>query len=195
MKAKYFLIVLTLISCSKEPVVNKVNVISAEDNIIATDTVLIPLIDIGSNTYLGYHGGLYPDGSNLPPSVYATDLYNFALAITPLNKQGIPNSQRGKVGFIGIGASTCSVMMTALKGKTDGSPLTNPKLVLTPCTGGGVSVNEIIDTTSKYWITVNRKLSEVSLNARQVQMTPLKQIDSPKGRCVQEQNISRLCTF
>ena len=173
-----FFTLFALASCVKEPVtVNKLST-HTQQAATATDTILIPLIDMGNSTYRGINGGLYPDGSNLPSGTYADDLLSFASAIQPLDANGVINNTTGRIGFIGIGASTCASMTRTLKGKTDGNPLTNPKLILAPCTSGGTSVNEIMDPANKYWNVVKRKLSDASLSSNQVQIIYMETDDS-----------------
>jgi hypothetical protein len=50
---------LIFISCSKENNNNKLQT-GTFSNLITADTAKIPLNDLGTGTYLGYMGGLYP---------------------------------------------------------------------------------------------------------------------------------------
>lgn len=177
MKTKHLLFIyLALTSCNKDAVVNSVNsstVLSA-----TLDTAKIPLIDMGSKTYLGYNGYLYPNLSNQPLGQYATDLHNFCISIVPLDSLGSPDSLNGRIGFISIGASTCAIMMNALTAKTEGNPLTNPKLLMATCTSGAESINEIMDPKNRFWNTVTKKLQERNLKAKQVEVAYLETEDS-----------------
>lgn len=168
------------IACNKEPFTAQPGKISLE-NISAltlTDTVKIPLTDLGSGTYNGWTGGLYPNGTNLPSGTYAEDLAATASSIVPLDANG-NYSSGGKIGFVSIGASTCSIMMNNLRKKTKKSSLTNPLLTTANCTGGGESIQEINDTISNaYWNVVNSKLSKNSLTAKQVEIVYLETDDS-----------------
>jgi hypothetical protein len=178
MKPLLLFILLTLTACVKEPLTAKKLSANREHSTAITDTITIPIIDMGTNTYRGFKGGLYPDGSNLPSGTYADDLLSVVSSIKPLDTGGIRNNTTGKIGFIGVGASTCSIMIKALKGKTDGNPLTNPKLVLAPCTSGGISVNEIMDPANRFWYVVKRKLSDAALTANQVEVIYMETDDS-----------------
>lgn len=169
-----------LMACSKENDVWQKQSLSATVNVLSAliDTVKIPLIDMGENTFMGYHGGLYPDGSNTASGQYATDLQTFANAIVPLNSDGIRDDSKGKVGFIAIGASTCALMMNALKGKTLNNPVTNPALKLVSCTDGGSSINEIMNPNDPYWSTADSKLSKANLTKKQVEVVYVETEDS-----------------
>src|SRR5579885_755275 len=160
-----------VIACSKQNTNNTRrgnSLVSSNDE--APDTTKIPLIDLGTGTYLGHIGGLYPDGSNYPSGQYDQDLYDACSSITTLDANG-NYSPTGKIGFISIGASTCSIMMNNLRKKTKQNKATNPNLLMANCTGGGESVQEINDTIGgAYWATVNRKLSQNALAAKQVEV-------------------------
>ncbi|CAN5501533.1 hypothetical protein BH10BAC2_BH10BAC2_28670 [soil metagenome] len=173
-----FAVIIT--ACHKEQFIAPPGKISLE-NISAltlTDTVKIPLTDLGSGTYNGWVGGLYPNGDNMPSGDYAQDLTDVASSIIPLDVNGIFSSS-GKIGFISIGASTCSIMMNNLRKKTKRSSLTNPQLLTANCTGGGESIQEINDTISNaYWNTVNTKLGKNNLTSKQVEVVYMETDDS-----------------
>ena len=42
-------------------------------NVAGTTTPLVPITDLGTGTYLGTEGGLYPDGSNIMPASHDAD--------------------------------------------------------------------------------------------------------------------------
>ncbi|CAN5215306.1 hypothetical protein BH11BAC6_BH11BAC6_09420 [soil metagenome] len=170
-----------MFACRKEQSKTQTAFISSENmNIpLDADTEKIPLTDLGTGTYFGYAGGLYPNGENEPSGDYAQDLFEFSSAIVPLDGNGNYAPTTGKIGFISIGASTCSIMMNNLRKKIKQSPLTNPRLLMANCTGGGESVQEINDTISNaYWRTVDRKLGQNSLLAKQVEVVYMETDDS-----------------
>jgi lysophospholipase L1-like esterase len=68
------------------------------------DTELIPLTDMGTATYQGLEGGLYPGGSNEVPEEHAREGLARARMIQPLDKDGHPSAS-GKYVFISIGMS------------------------------------------------------------------------------------------
>lgn len=142
------------------------------------DTVMTPLTDLGAGTFLGFMGGLYPGGENAPSGQYATDLDSVSSSIVPLDVNG-NYAASGKIGFISIGASTCSIMMNNLRKKTKKSTLTNPLLLTANCTGGGESIQEINDTiTNAYWNVAFSKLAKNNLTAAQVEVVYMETDDS-----------------
>ncbi len=137
---------------------------------------LEPLNELGKDKYMGYVGGLYPDGSNtMPPSFYA-DAIAAASAIQPLNSQGNP-SENGKIGLITIGPSTVYMFSQALATQITRVPGINPKLVFI---NGGVpaqDLNKIYDQQAKYWQTVESRVAEAGLSNAQIQVAWLQEDD------------------
>ena len=63
----------------------------------------VALTDMGSSTYLGFAGGLYP-GGNTPPPAHAAAGAARAAAVTPLDASGNPSAS-GKIVMVSIGMS------------------------------------------------------------------------------------------
>src|SRR5690242_1209368 len=68
------------------------------------DTARVPLTELGTRTYLGLPGGLYPAGANVPPDAHAAAGLDRARRVQPLDPQGRP-SVAGKVVLLSIGMS------------------------------------------------------------------------------------------
>jgi hypothetical protein len=66
-----------------------------------------PLIDMGSGTYLGFEGRLYPSGNEMPAAHYAEGLRRANL-IQPLDTNGNP-SPNGKIVMMSVGMSNTSM--------------------------------------------------------------------------------------
>jgi hypothetical protein len=163
-------IVLTACEKTNTTALSGSNKATIENTTAASDTVKIPLTDMGSKTYLGFTGGLYPNGANQPSGQYAKDLQAFASSIIPLDTSG-KSSSKGIVGFISIGGSTGSILIKALKNITTNNPLTNPKLRLASGSDTGASVDEINDTvTNMYWQKATAKLLQNGVHIRQVEV-------------------------
>ncbi|HMD85422.1 MAG TPA: hypothetical protein VKO18_12070 [Terriglobia bacterium] len=63
-----------------------------------------PLMDLGTQTYKGFEGGLYPNGSDLMPGPHQTAGSLIVNQIQPLDTNGDPDPD-GKVVFLSIGMS------------------------------------------------------------------------------------------
>ena len=79
-----------LISYSRTQVTGLVLLIVALNtaSAIAQTNSLVPLTDMGSQTYLGFPGGLYPNGSNQPPLVHAAVGLARAALVRPRDANG-----------------------------------------------------------------------------------------------------------
>ncbi len=65
---------------------------------------MVPLDDLGSGTYLGFTGGLYPNGSDAVPAMHSAAGIVRANAVQPLDGNGRPSSS-GKIVLLSIGMS------------------------------------------------------------------------------------------
>jgi len=68
------------------------------------DTVRVPLTDLGTRTYKGFVGGLYPAGANQPPASHAARGLAAARLIQTLDTQGRPTVS-GKYVLLSVGMS------------------------------------------------------------------------------------------
>ena len=73
----------------------------------ANSTGLVPLTELGSDMYMGYEGGLYPDGSNDLPAAHLALGQMRADEVIPRDANGNPDPN-GWIVMISIGMSnTC----------------------------------------------------------------------------------------
>ena len=80
----------------------------------------LPIDDLGTGTYLGFQGGLFPGGTNTLPATHAAEGSARSALIQPLNSVGVPDPA-GKIVFVGIGMSNAS------------QEFCGPNDLLTPC--------------------------------------------------------------
>jgi hypothetical protein len=67
-------------------------------------TGFTPIIDMGQNTYLGFGGGLYENGSNAVPADHAANGSARAANVQPLDGSGNPSTS-GKIVLLSVGMS------------------------------------------------------------------------------------------
>jgi hypothetical protein len=142
-----------------------------------TTTPQVALTDLGTGTYLGDEGGLYPDGSNVRPA--AQDAYGVGLAkaIVPLDSEGV-YSPTGKYVMLAIGESTAQNEFNRFLPIAQSDPATNPYLVIVNGAQGGGTPYEFEDTTSPYWATVmNNYLPQNGVTPAQVVVIWLEDTD------------------
>lgn len=176
------LFTLLFIACSKENNNHPAVITAMESSNAFVEPVNIPIDVIGTGTFRDSIGGLYPDGSNVPSGTYAGDLLAASQSIVPLDTFGNPakTGKLAKVTFISLGGSTGGHNMKALKNKTLGNPLTNPKLQLLSCNNGSgnASINDITNQGAIYWAHVSKILKGGKSSYRQVQVIYLETEDS-----------------
>lgn len=176
-------ILVSLMSCSKEDTTTQsLTATGSSRATAATDTAIIPLNDLGTGTFYGFTGGLYPGGANVPSGQYGYDLTRMSSSIVPLDTFGNP-SPTGRIVFISLGGSTSGKNFKLLKEKTESSPLTNPQLLLLKCSNGKrmASLNSQMDPKDPYWDHVTQIITGFAASSyRQVQVIYLEADDSAK---------------
>src|SRR5262245_48499132 len=71
-----------------------------------THTGRVPLNDLGTGTYLGAQGGLYPGGVNSRPSTHdSAGVFLAANRVKPRNAAGAIDETNGRIVLISIGMS------------------------------------------------------------------------------------------
>ncbi len=130
---------------------------------------LIPINELGTDTYKGHTGGLYPNGSNeMPPAFYA-DAIEMAKAIQPLGADGNPVAN-GKIGLLTIGASTVAMFSRGIEMGLAKQTGLNEELVFINGGVGGQDISDIRSPGANYWKVVNERLASAGLSNEQVQV-------------------------
>ncbi len=133
-----------------------------------TSTPMVALNDLGTGTYQGSEGGLYPNGSNVRPASHDSDGVTFADAIQPLGTDGSP-SPSGKYVLLAVGESTAQNEFNTFLPIANADPSKNPALVLVNGAQGGATPNNLTSTTSPYWsMVLNNYLPQNGVTANQV---------------------------
>jgi hypothetical protein len=152
-------------------------------NIAGTTNPLVPISDLGTNTYLGAEeGGLYANGSNSRPS--DDDSYGVGLAqgIQPLDSNGNP-SPTGKYVMVAIGLSAPQQLFDEFVSLTSGDTSLNPSLVIVNGATGGATANLLTNSTSAFWAVIpNNYLPNAGVTAKQVVAAWVNDVDGgPSG--------------
>ncbi|HYK46642.1 MAG TPA: hypothetical protein VEV83_15805 [Parafilimonas sp.] len=182
MKTNKFLLLVILVfsACSKQDS-NAIRSGAVNNSAtVFTDTVMVPINDLGTGTYFGFTAGLYPGGLNYPTLQYKKDLKTFASAIKPLNGSGAVDSAVGKIVFISLGGSTSGHLMRVLKDSTINDVNTNPFLKLINCSDGSgtASFESISNPNDSYWDHVSNVIITSRAYPKQVQVIYMETEDS-----------------
>lgn len=133
-----------------------------------------PLNDLGTGTYQGEQGGLYPAGSNLRPAFHDRDLDRVA-RVQLLDAAGNPDAASGKIAFISIGMSNTTQEFSAFVPKANADPQKNSRVVVVDCAQGGQASSDIANPSAPYWSLVDSRLATAGVTPAQVQVVWLKE--------------------
>jgi hypothetical protein len=135
---------------------------------------LIPLVDLGSRTYAGYPGGLYPGGTNQPPSAYRQAGLARAHAVQPLSSEGA-RDPLGKIVLLAVGMSNAAQEFHAFQRVADADPRKRSAVVLVNGAQGGADAEAIAQPSAPYWAAVDQRLNAAGVTPAQVQVIWLKE--------------------
>ena len=134
-------------------------------------TGLIPITDLLTGYYMGWQGGLYKGGVNVPPTSHLNKGLGLVKKLKPLDTLGNVNYADGKVVLAGFGASTVggpfNHMILIMKDYND----LNPCLQAVNAANGSDGVETMTIDNTDYWDYVRDfKLAEKGLTPIQVQV-------------------------
>ncbi len=129
-------------------------------DVAGTSNPLVALTDLGTGTYLGYEGGLYPNGQNTPPPAQLAAAESYAQSIA---------SGAGPYALISVGVSITRTMWDEFGPMEAADPTLNSKLVLVNAAIDGTDSPDWTSSTSGTWATItNFYLPYQNLTANQV---------------------------
>jgi hypothetical protein len=144
-----------------------------KDHTPVASTGNIALTDLGTGTYKGEQGGLYPGGTNTIPPAHLAAGVKLAKKIQPLDLDGNP-SPEGKIVLLAIGFSNPNMEFPAFQKLAAADPGVNPKLMLVNGCVGGRESKVIADPESNYWSEAKQLISKAHTTPKQVQVVWIK---------------------
>jgi len=133
-----------------------------------TSTPIVALTDLGTGTYQGSEGGLYPSGSNVRPASHDSDGVTFAKGIQPLDSNGNP-SPTGKYVLMALGESTLQNEFNRFLPIANSDPAKNSSLKIVNGAQGGATPKDFANINSYYWgMVLNNYLPQNGVTAKQV---------------------------
>ncbi len=146
-----------------------------------TSKGLIPLTELGTGTYQGFQGGLYPGGSNVPPQAHLNAGFDMAIQIKPRDTSGQADPN-GKYVLVSIGMSNCTQEFSAFMPLANADTERNPRLTIVDGAQGGQTAAIISNPNANFWTVVNQRLANAGVTPRQVQIAWLKEANAgPTG--------------
>ncbi len=142
----------------------------AQKNCDQDSSGLLPLNDLGSDSYRGFKGGFYPDGSNERPVSHLVQALSQAAMIDPLNASGFPDATNGKIVMIGVGASNPRTEFAAFQNMCDTFTAINQRLEIVNTCIGGQGIQKMNRSDDNYWKQTLHLLDSLTLSPLQVQV-------------------------
>lgn len=148
----------------------------------------VPLTDLGTGAYLGqFQGGLYENGTNVPPSDHAAAGLAQTALIMPLDRNG-NRSSSGKIAMVSIGMSNTTQEFCAagnpapcsswsFVGQASLDPAVNHAtlMLINGARGGQVAETWDAPTDANYDLVRDTNLAPAGLTESQVQVAWLKE--------------------
>jgi hypothetical protein len=147
----------------------------------------VPLTRLGSGTYLGFEGGLYPGGSNEPPADHAAAGRQTLARIEPLDILGRPDP-RGRIVLVSVGMSNttqefcsqgggrpCDPWSFVGQAAADSAVDTTSLALVNGARGGQAADTWDSPAESNYDLVRDRWLTPLGLSEAQVQVAWVKQ--------------------
>ncbi|MCA1735704.1 MAG: hypothetical protein LC739_06230 [Actinobacteria bacterium] len=155
--------------------------VQAQKGCTDPSTGLIPINDLGTGRYLGYTGGLYPDGENDPPEAHLALGIELASLVEPLDTGGNP-APDGVVVFLSIGVSNTRIEFDAFTEMAASNTGLHPRLVILNGAQGSRALDEwAVGADANPWANLDVDLTRKDLSPEQVQVVWIKLPDRTRG--------------
>jgi hypothetical protein len=139
-----------------------------------TSVGLTPLTELKAGRYLGYRGGLYPGGSNVPSAAYAKTGAAYLRLVKPRGPDGKP-ARGGRIVLLSIGMSNTTQEFSEFKRIADADPRKGSRVTIVDGAQGGQDAERISDPSARFWTMVDERIDAAGVTARQVQVVWLKE--------------------
>jgi len=155
---------------------------SISQNCWNTTTGFPPISDLGTGSWRGLQGGLYPGGMNTRPSEHNAEGMNLASHVRPLSLSGLPDSTAGKIVLMSIGMSNAQQEFGKVELFYDTLQNKSPYVQVVNGAQGGWHIAKILNPDTAYWSNIDSILQLRGLNSLQVQVVWFKEADlHPEG--------------
>jgi len=142
-----------------------------------TSVGIVPLNDLGTGTYQGAQGGLYPGGTNVRPYTHTVGGMSQALQIVPRDGAGNPSAS-GKIVFLSIGMSNCTQEFSRFIELSNADALRASAILPVDGAQGGQTAAIIQNPNANFWTVVEQRLAAAGATDAQVQAIWFKEADA-----------------
>ena len=143
--------------------------------------VSLPLNDLGNRVYIrmdgentGEIGGLYPGGANQRPAAHTKAGIALAGQVAPLDINGKPDPENGKIVMISVGMSNTGAEFLRFIQNAQYDRDLNKQLVLVNGAQPNMTAPDWVDPQAPTWQVVNKHLAERKVSPLQVQVAWIK---------------------
>ena len=152
--------------------------VSHTQNCSNSSVGLVPLDDLGTGTYQGKQGGLYPAGQNTRPTAHNDAGVQLADRVRPLDVNGNPDDSAGRIVLLSIGMSNTMQEFGVFDSLVDMLPEKNSFLSVVNGAEAGEDIDRILAPETRYWLNVDGKLEDLGLSPLQVQVIWFKEAEA-----------------
>lgn len=138
---------------------------------------LVPLNDLGTGSYFGFQGGLYPGGSNVRPIAHTVGGFAQATQVVPRDAAGNPDPT-GKIVFLSIGMSNCTQEFSRFAQLANADASKHPAVLPVDGAQGGQTAAAIMNPNANFWTVVQQRLTAAGVTGQQVQAIWFKEADA-----------------
>jgi hypothetical protein len=135
----------------------------------------IPLYDLGTGTFQGFEGGLYPEGENRTPEAHSTVIATRLAQLQPMDVSGNPTPD-GAIVLLGLGYSTAAMTTNAAAALLE-KDCPDSRIKMVSAAQGGMDINAMTDTNTAYWSNALSAIQAAGYSTEQVQLIWLSTAD------------------
>ena len=139
-----------------------------------------PLTDLGSGTYQGYTGGLYPGGSNVRPAAHDAAGMSASSQVLPRDAAGNPDAVAGRIGLASLVLSNTTLEWQQFMILAAADTALSSKLRIADGAIGGTPAQNWANAADPCWTTFATRLANAGMAPAQLQVVWLK-LTSPTG--------------
>ncbi|HYC77215.1 MAG TPA: hypothetical protein VEI02_06255 [Planctomycetota bacterium] len=150
---------------------------AAAQNCSQTSVGLTPLNDLGTGTYQGFVGGLYPGGANVAPPTHAAAGAALAATIVPRLADGSPAppaAPGGRIVLVALGMSNATQEFSTFVQTSNADVHRAPPVRVVDAAQGGIHAGLMADPMHPYWNVVSTRLAQAGVTESQVQAVWIK---------------------